>query len=115
MELASQEYDNNIFGRRFGVLVDKEIKPCARHPSNMELLQYYSIPATHIDECLNNSTYPKLIDDNIQYCVSIKMRASITENLLEHVEFVDGIAFNSSESSNNFQCSHMTKSPTTLD
>ena len=80
----------------------------------MELRQYYYVSATHIDEYLKNCTYTKLFDNNIHYCVPIRMRAFITDSLLEHVGFVDNIAFSSSESSDNFQRYPMTKSPTTL-
>ena len=43
------------------------------------------------------------------------MRDSITDSILEHFRFADDIELSSSDSSDNFQCYHMTKSPTTLD
>ena len=81
----------------------------------MELLSCYSIHTTHIKGFINDDKYTKLCDDNMHYCIPINMIASVTDSLIDHVGFTDDITFSASESSDNFQCYHMSKSPTALD
>ena len=115
MELASREFDNAIFGRRFRVLISNEYTSCTRKLSNVELLCCYSIPKKYINGYINDHNYTKLCDNNVHYYIPINMRVSITNSLINHAGFTDDITFSANESSDNVQCYHITKSPTILD
>ena len=115
MESAPHEHINSIFGRQFGVLINDEISSCARRLSNTKLMRCYSISDNCINGDFDNENYTIILDDNIHYCVPFKMRASIIDSLLAYVGFADDIAFNASESSDNFKFYHMSTLPASLD
>ena len=68
-----------------------------------------------MDDFFNENKYTRLFDNNMHFCIPINMRASVTDSLIDHVEFTDDITFSGSESVDSFQYYHMTKPPTALD
>ena len=56
-----------------------------------------------------------MLDGNIHFCVPAKMKAKIMSTLIHHVGFTDDVTFSESETSDNLQCYHLSKSPTATD
>ena len=116
LEPAPAEYANNIFGCRFGVLLENtSTSTCARRLSNIELLRCYSIIAPRLPTSFMDNTYTSMLDSNIHYCVPARMKSKILSTLIDHVRFTDDITFGASETSDNLQCYHLAKSPTATD
>ena len=88
MELSPLEYINSIFGRRFGVTSVDETPPTAHILSNCELIQYYLIPHKDILISLDNSSYTTWLDNNLPFSIPVKLRTTVTLNLLDYIGFL---------------------------
>ena len=115
MEPSPLDNTNSIFGRWFGVAsVDKTHLAVCRL-SNCELIQSYSILHEDISTSLDNSNYTKWLDNKLPFSIPVKLRTTVILNLLDYTGFLDDFVYAESETVDNFQCYHMTTSPTTMD
>ena len=116
MEPVPLEYKNGIFGRRFGVLILESEEPVsARCLTNSELLACYSLPLHSVESFLDNSEYTNTLDNLLPCSIPIKLRASITSQLINLAGFTEDITYGASEVADSFQCYQMSASPTTVD
>ena len=116
MEPVPSEYSNNIFGRRFGVLIfDKETSMSARYLTNTELLLCYSIPHNCTQSCVDIPVYTSKLDYLLPFCIPVNLRASVTSQLIDLTGFADDIHYSTSESAESYQCYQMSASPTSMD
>ena len=116
MEPADREHNNSIFGRRFGVPITDGSSISVKRLSNADLLRCYSIPLDILPRTIDSSPCTPFLDDNIQLCIPFQLREYVTNALLDHVGVTtDDTSFCVSEVSDNLQCYHLTKSPTTVD
>ena len=115
MEPSDLEYNNNAFGRRFGIPITDDNSLCAKRASNRELLLCYSIPGDIIPSSTNAQHFSLCLDDNMHYCIPFCLCSYMTNILLANVDSSTDITFNVSKVSDNFQCYQMTGSPTAPD
>ena len=105
MELVPIEYNNNIFGRRFGVLLfDVNSSVSARCLANTKLVRCYSVPDTSTYSFLDNPVYISQLDDLLPFCTPVNPRASVTSQSVTATDFADDTLYSVSESVDSYQC-----------
>ena len=115
MEPAPAEYNNDLFGRRFGVSVHTNKVFTAWQLSNIELLRCYSIPAVFFVLPFNFICMTDWLDDMLPFSVPFGLYSTILSQLPEAAGFVDDVVYGNSEHTNTCQCYHVSASPTSLD
>ena len=98
-----------------GLVFSGRQQECARHLSKTELLQCYSIVTPNLPVYFDNSQYTAVCDDNVNFFVQANIKSNVISSLLHHVGFTNDITFGTSETVDNLQCYHISKSLTTMD
>ena len=115
MEHAPAQYNNDLFGRQFGIPVHNNEAFTARQLSNIKLLRCYSIPAVFLILHFNFICITDLLDDMLPFSVPLGINSTVLSEITEAAGFLDDIVYGNSVHADNHQCYHIAASPMSLD